>query len=667
MTGKHRKNEGSITVFLSLTLLVLMALLGTMTEVARGKVCRVQGRRVLRLASDSVMSEYSRPLFDKYSLFFIETGGKPFSRSIAEYASGTLDPDPLFPGSLNFYGGMLQEVETDRERYAGENGGAALQEQIVSFMKRSMAADAVESLLGKTGGLDKMDEQAAQIEQKAEEEKEAAGQCGSVLKLMSLVDGVQCGSGAVKGEKYFVKKLFCGEKKPGRFGISEAAVWNLIKENVTDVSGILKRIRKDGTKRREFATLVRKVEEKTREAWELVTKAGFRLKEMNVAGDAVSVLSSNLEILQKTGEILEHDVTDENVSELEQLWNGYDTSGIVFDYTGIGEKGGGESPMRSFSEAVSGGVAKLVLEKGMGESKKRTGDADSYYALYREEDQEKKAEPDGVKAFTEDEEVDFQGAAGGVSQVAAVDVMMCQYMKKYFSSVVNQTEETDKRLDYEWEYMLCGKESDQKNLEAVISRLVLLRSIVNTVAVLSSSEKRETAHAAALAVVGFTGMEPLIRFTQTLLLVLWGMAESLVDVAGILQNKQVPLVKGAEDIVVSFSELYQISHEYVMKKVAGLPKASEHSFGYPEYMMLLMAGTGREVRCYRMMDLMEWNIRDHDVAGFNFGSCVDSFRVRGQFSYPTKFFTLPFLQKMTGRELYSFQQQIVITAGYASQ
>lgn len=664
MIRKRREREGSITVFLSLTLLIIMALLGTMIEVTRGKVCRIQGRRVLRLAADSLMTEYSRPLYEKYNLFFIEKGGTPFPKSIASYAAGTLNPDSLFPDSFNFYDGVLQEVTTDMERYAGDNGGIALQEQIVSYMKRSMAADAVELFLGKTDTLGNMDEKAAEIEQKAKDEKEAAGQCESLLKLMRLVDGVECGNGLVKGEKYFVKKFFYGEKKPGTFGISDLAVWYVMKENVVKIPSILKSIQNDEAKKQEFAKQIQKVESKTREAWQIAKEMGSQLKKMNVAGDAAAVLSSNLTILEQTRELLKNPVTEGTVSELEQLWKDYDTSGITFNYTGIGEKGGKESPMRSFSEAISGGLSKLVLKKGMGESPKKVGDPDHYDSLYADVEREKDTSSDSLNAFTEDEEVDFQGAAGGISKMSATDVMMCQYMKKYFSTVLNQVGGTDKRLDYEWEYILCGKESDQKNLEAVIGRLVLLRSIVNTTALLSSLEKREIAYTAALAVVGFTGMEPLIRFTQTLFLVLWGMAESLVDVAGILQDKKVPLIKGAKDIVVKFPELYQISNEYVMKKAAELPKAADHSFGYPEYLMMLMMGVGRGVRCYRMMDLMEWNIRDHDFSEFHFGGCVDSFRVKGQFSYPAKFFTLPLVQKMIDRQLYDFQQEITVKVSY---
>ena len=666
MIVKNRKAGGSITVFLSLTLVIIMALLGTMIEVTRGKTCRIQARRVMKLASDSLMTEYSRPLFEKYNLYFLENEGKAFADSITEYASGKSEYNSLFPHSMDVYLGTLERVTVDGERYAGDDGGAALREQIVSYMKRRISADKVNAFLRKTDEMQPLSDSAEEIEQKAKQEKEAVGECRSVLELMRLIDGVDCSGGAVKGQKYFVKMLFTGEKKPGKFGISEAVVWNAVKKKVSDVSDFLNHLQEEA-KRREFAVLVRETLEKTKEALRIVTEMGApRLKKMNVSGDAACVLSSNRGILEKTGEMLSQEMTEQTAAELKRMWKAYDVSGIVFDYAGINEKGGAESPMSVFSDAVSGGLAKLVFKKDFNISNKSVKDADHYHSLYAADKSEKKKEEDGVAAFAKEEEVDFQGVAKGFAKTAVSDVMLCEYLKRYFSSVQTKVG-ANKRLDYEWEYILCGKGSDKKNLETVINRLVLLRSVINTAALLSSSEKRETAYAAALAVVGFTGMEPLIRFTQTLFLVLWGMTESLVEVAALLQGKKVPVIKTAKDIVVKFPELYRIGQAYIMEKADRLPKKNGRCFGYTDYVLLLMAGIGRDVRYHRMMDLMEWNIRDHEYSGFRFGQCVDSFKATGQFSYETKLFRLPLIQRMTGWEGNGFQQEVTVDAGYVAK
>lgn len=664
MIGGRRREGGSITVFLSLTLLVIMSLLGTMTEVARGKACRVYGRRTMRTAVDSLLTEYSRPLYDMYHLFFIENAGKPFRQSIAEYAAGTVNPDVIDAGRLDFYDAALGDVTVTEERYAGDEGGVAIREQITEYMKRSLASDAAQKLLGKTKPLEQLEETAKEIDQKVSEQKQDAEESCHVLELMRLVDGVDCSDSRIKGQEVFVKMFFHGKKQAERFGITEPVVWNAMKGNIVELQTYFGRMQKNTGMKQRFAGMVSQADKKTAEALKLVDQLGDRLERWNISGDAAAILRSNRSILRQTGEYLRQPLTDEVMAELKKMWKRYNTSGIVFDYAGINEKGGAENPIDCFSNAISGGLTKLVLEKSAPVSKKKVKNANHYQTLNKNGKVAQGVEDDRLKAFAEKSDVELTGAVKGIARAEVSDVMMCQYMKKYFSSAVKCVGTEKKRLDYEWEYILCGGGSDKENLDKTIGRLVLLRSIINTTAIFSSSAKRDTAYAAALAVVGFTGMEPLIRLTQTLFIILWGTAEALVDAAAILQDREVPLFKTGKNVVVEFSELYQISNPYIMKKVAGYPKADGHSVGYEEYMMLMMKGMEEERQHYRMMDLMEWNIRDNREPKFNFGICVDSFQVTGEFLYNTKFFHMSFLQNIIDRKLNCFRQRITLEARY---
>lgn len=664
MMGDRKRTDGSITVFLSLTMLIIIALLGTMTEVARGKACRVYSRRTLRTAVDSLMTEYSRPLYDRYHLFFIENGGKAFPQSIAGYAAKTLNPDTLASGKMDFYDGVLTDVTVEKERYAGENGAVALQEQIMSYMKRTLAVDAVQKLLGKTKALEQLDKAAEGIDQKVREEKEAAQESQSILKLMQLVDGVDCSGGSVKGQQTFVKMFFHGKKQPERFGITESTAWDAVKGNIVELQVYFSRISKSVKIRQQFAKLVCDVEEKAREALKIAEEIGPQLHSYNISGDVIAVLRSNLSILVQTQEYLKQPLTDENMSALKQLWKKYNTSGIVFDYAGINERGGADNPINSFSNAIAGGLSKLVCRQGEKISKKLVKNPDRYRNLYDKIREDTNADTDQIRSFVKKQEVSFGQTTKGITRALASDALMCGYMKKNFSSVVQFAGTGEKRLDYEWEYILCGGKGDEQNLNEVIKRLVLFRSVINITALLSSASKRNTAYTAALGVVGFTGMEPLVRFTQTLFLILWGMVEALVDVAALLQGKELSAIKTSKDIVVKFSELYKVSNQYIMEKVSGIPRTVAQSLGYSEHLMLLMMGTNTNKKCYRMMDLMEWNIRDNDVPKFNFGICVDSFVVNGNFSFATKLFQLPFVQSIVNRNAGYFQQDVVIEAQY---
>lgn len=656
-----------ITVFLSLTLLIIMALLGTMVEVTRGKVCRVYGRRILRSAADSLLTEYSRPLYEEYHLFFIEDAGKSFEQSIAEYAADALEVKGVLAERTDLYDGTLTDVTTEQKKYIGDDGGAELKRQITDYMKRSIASDALDQFRGEMEPVEGIGESASEIDKKAKEEKEAAELDEKLLELMKRIDGVEYSDGAISGNTYFVKMFYHGECRAEDFGITEDSVWKTVKKYVVNVDEMIEQAAEDTTQKNEFLKQVEQAAKKAEQALKTVKDLGGDISKLNLGGDAVSFLASDLRILRETKNRLEKSFTKEQVSELKQLWKEYDTSGVIFDYSGIGEEGGAENPMDSFKNAISGGLSKLVIKDTEKISKKKTQHADNYKKLYGNKDEEEEDYAKDVQDFAGEEEVNLQAAVKDIAGISMADYLLFEYLKKFFSTVSHPVGKMEKRLDYEWEYIVCGEESDKENLEQVINRLVLVRTVVNTTLILTSSSKRETAYAAALAVVGFTGLEPLVRFTQTLFIVLWGMSESLVDVAALLQNKKVPLLKTEKDMVVEFSDLYQINHPFIMDKVKKIPESDGKGFGYEQYLMLFMLVNGSSDTCCRIMDLMEWNIKDNYFKGFNLGICVSSFCVKGAFSFSTKFFQLPFIQNVLNREQDWFGQEVILQAGYVTE
>lgn len=667
MEQNKKGKRGGITVFLSLTLLVILALAGTMAEVTRGKVCQVYSRRTLGSASDSLLTEYSRPLYEQYQLFFIEDAGKSFEKSIAEYAADTLEPDSISEKSTDLYAGTLTDVKVDAKRYVGDDGCEAMKEQICTYMKRRLAADVFDKFRGKAKPAESLERTAGELEKKAEEEKEAAKWNTTLLELMKLVDGVSCSDGKITGRKYFVKMFCSGEKRRESLGIAEESVWGAIKENVIHMEGVRNDIYKDKIKRKAFLTNVREADKCLKKAQELVSAMGKDIEKSGISPRAADILSSNHRVLLEIQKILQKDSVEEaELSVLKQLWRRYDTTGIVFDYTGIGTQGGAENPLDHFKETISGGVSKLVIKQDLKLSEKNAANADHYRKLY-EGKSEQEDYSEAVQGFANSEEIKLQGAVKDLAHISTTDFMLVEYMKRYFSSIKKVVDHRKRRLEYEWEYIVCGGNSDKKNVEQVLNRIVLMRTVINSGVLFASASRRETTHAAALAVVGFSGLEPLVRFTQTVFTVLWGMTESLVDVAAILQEKKVPLIKTEKDIKVDFADIFRISRPYIMDKVRAFPDASQEDFGYEQYLMLFLAAGGSDVMCYRMMDLMEWNIKDNDFSGFQFGSCVDSFMVSGTFSFQTKFFRFPYIQKMLDRKQEEFNRETRIYAGYSPQ
>lgn len=662
---RENDHAAGITVFLSLTLLIIMALLGTMVEVTRAKVCQVYGRRILRAATDSLLTEYSRPLYEEYHLFFIENAGKPFEQSIMEYASDTLEVKGILAPRTDLYDGTLTDVATEQKKYMGDGGGEELRRQITDYMKRATVSDAFDKFQGEIKPAEKIGKSAGEIEKKADEEKETAQYDKELLKLMKSIDGVTYSDGVISGSRYFVKMFYCGRCRAEDFGITEVSVWKTVKKHLVSVDQVLAGLMEDPMGKVGFLQQVEGAAREAEKALRVVKASGRNISKLHLGGDVEAFLTSRLNILRQTERILRKSLNKEHISELKQLWKQYDTSGIVFDYSGIGEEGGASNPMDSFKNAISGGLLELVVKDPEKISEKKVTQADRYQKLY--EGKEKTEDyTKAVQNFAEEQEVSLQGAVKDIAKVSVADYLLFEYLKKFFSSVSHPVGKMQKRLDYEWEYITSGGESDKENLEQVISRLVLMRTVVNTALVFSSSSKREAAYAAALAVVGFTGLEPLVRFTQTLFIVLWGMSEALVDVAALLQDKKVPLLKTESNMVVQFSDLYRINHSFIMDRVTKFPDFTGNGFGYEQYLMLFMLANGNSVTCLRMMDLMEWNIKDNYFKGFNLGICVSSFCVNGIFSFPTKFFWLPFIHNILKEERDWFKKEFTLQAGYTA-
>ncbi len=649
-------SRGGVTIYVSLSLLLVMALLGTMLEVTRGKVCRVHSRRTLQVAAERLMTEYSRPLYDRYGLFFLEDNGEPLEQCVARFAGDILDADDLYDGSLD-------ELEVTDKRYIGDHGGEELLRQIEAKMKRQLAEDVVKAGIKKNESAFSVEDSARKIDKKVEKEREEAEAGIQLCKLMKLVDGVNCASGGVRGQRYFVKMFYRGEKRGESLGITEAVVWEAIKGEMVSLDETLPELTKDSVKSR-FLEQVKKVEKKTEEALSIMRQLGTALASLHLGTDPISVLEGNLQILDQTQKILTKEVTTEKIVELEVLWEGYDTQGVVFSYTGVTEAGGSENPIESFTEVLSDGILNLVLKENLSVSEKSITGADGYREWYEAVEEDVKY-GERIHNFAKEQEVELEGVMGGLSQLSVSDYFLTEYGKAYFSNWCHVREEDECALDYELEYLVCGKRSDKKNLEQVIDRLFLMRTVVNATALFASPNRCQTAYTAALSVVGFTGMEPLIRFTQTLFLVLWGMAEALVDVAGILQGKHVSLMKSQSDFKVEFSELFQFSRQYIQRKVGQLPKSGQHSFEYEDYVTLFILGNKRATVCYRMMDLMQANVRRDGVEHFNLGMCLSSFEMRGVFTFPTRFFRLPQMQDMLHRSLYQYHSESTITMSYA--
>lgn len=632
----EKKADGSITIFLTLTFLVMIALGCGMVELARGSVCKNQAQRLLRVGTESLLAEYSEPMYKEYRLFFLEDAGKSYEDTIKFYINKNLEqPKSLLP-ITDLFGGTLEEVNVPDKTYVTEDGGKPMLDQICEYMKREGISQIFDNIKGNKAALDSMEATANEIEKDTAEQKEKAKEGMELVQWMEMIDGVCVKNGNVKEKTIFAKMFFHGKKQAQTFHISDQNIWEKMENKVVSIDEMLKDISSKEQERKKYLKMFQQLENLCSR---LVSEAEQNMemcKSVPGRDTLAEELKTNQSILSQSSMLLSQTWSEESDKEMQALWAEYKMPSMCFDYNGMEEDGGGENPLDSFSKAMSEGVLKMVMEDYSKVSEQTVENPDHYLQLIQEQEKEKRSDP--VKTLTDDENVDFQNSAQKMGSFAATEVCLLAYLKKFFSNVT-ETAGSDNVLRYEWEYLICAERSDKENLSGVIERIVLLRTAANASALFVSAKSRETTHAAALAVVGFTAIEPLIRFMQTLFTVLWGMAEAVVDTAAILQGKEVPFVKTADKFSVDFTELFAFTHDLVMQKARQYKKADKRSFGYEEYLSFFLLAMDRSTVCARMMDLMEWKIQKKYVPGFRLGLCTSRFNVTAKFVYPWK---LPF-------------------------
>ncbi len=663
--------SAGITVMMSLVGVLIIAMVGTCVETARYTACSGQGCEVLRVGTDALLTEYSKPLYDNYGLFFIEDNGEPFERVIARYVGAGMKNTP---GFTDFLKGELCSLSINEKIHVGDNEAEPLADEIKEYMKRFATADGLRSLLGKVSKLSDAEDTATAIEQTVDEEREDTKLDKRILRLMLLVDGVRISrSGSVTCDKYFVKKYAVVDNYTGAdFGITEAKVWNSVKRQINKNPVEFNDI---GPKFLSGIKAVREKTEKAIEEGERLKRDYATAKHSDMAARIIAGLPSlagNLRVLKETEKLLSNVNTSvkETKLKLKELWKDYDTDSLSFDYSGVSAaKGDDADPLNSLGSAIGDGILSLVCKNPEKLSEKGIKKPDKYAEYYKSQPVKKDDYTNRVKSLTQDREVSLSGTLGDVVEYGLDEFMLDSYITKMFPSYIEKNEKKDKdgnkwkrSLNYGWEYVVAGNGSDKSNLESVISRILALRSITNFTAILADPIKRAEAFAAATAVVGFTGLVFLIHFTQTLFIAAWAFAESLCDIAALLQKRDVPLIKTSAQIKTSFPEMFLLTNGAICSRAMRYTPESAMSFGYKEYIIMFLMMTPGKL--YRIMDLIENDMKKNGYDGFSIGKCVFKIDVEAGFRFPAKFFHLPGISRILNRDLSGYEYNCRISAGY---
>lgn len=170
------------------------------------------------------------------------------------------------------------------------------------------------------------------------------------------------------------------------------------------------------------------------------------------------------------------------------------------------------------------------------------------------------------------------------------------YANKVFNCATDKLQENSVFV-YEREYLICGRESDYKNLEGVITKIAGIRLPVNYSYLMSSTEKLGKIRNISVPISLTTGVpEPILKH---LIGGCWAYVEGLAEIRGLLTGKKLAFKKNSGNWITDLSDL--------CNSMYGECKEAENGLTYEDYLTVLMALTPEETLHLRMLDIIQLN------------------------------------------------------------
>lgn len=268
-----------------------------------------------------------------------------------------------------------------------------------------------------------------------------------------------------------------------------------------------------------------------------------------------------------------------------------------------------KDPRKGLKELLSGGVLNLVMSEHDISTKKIP-------IVYGKENSKKDKVVDffhkkSVVAFLEDMNKDL-----AMNRIAS-EGLAVSYANSVCRNASNKP--VKEGMQYEMEYLIAGKNSDQKNLQYVVNRLLLIRFGLNYSHLLSSGKKQAEAYALAAQIANVAATVPgVVEGIKLLILSAWAYGESIIDLRGLLKGNKIAVIKKEENWQLSLSGLSNLTAE---------EKQSQNGITYQDYLqILLLLQPDLKEKYRRMMDVMEQRIQEKQN-DFLLSECVFSFQM----------------------------------------
>ena len=179
------------------------------------------------------------------------------------------------------------------------------------------------------------------------------------------------------------------------------------------------------------------------------------------------------------------------------------------------------------------------------------------------------------------------------------------YAKKHFGHALRVRE--DSYLEYEMEYILCGKKNDRANFYGTRNRIIALREALNFAYINTNQRMAEEALMAAELVAPGPGAIPV----QQAILAAWAFAESVNDYRLLIHGHPVPYIKDESTWAIKIESVIGNTEKgYIYT-------GEERGEYYDDYLFVMTFLLGENTRVLRIMDLIEIDMKKNCYKDFN--------------------------------------------------
>ena len=628
-----KKNySASITVFLSLSFVLIAALILTITESARTIAQKYYMQTALNSAMESLFSEFHRPLWENYRIYALEFRDDDLLKEeLQSFIKPYSDARNLFPA----------KIEKDGFSFTGRgllSESHYFEEEILEYMPALLAKDCIEFLGEKKNGTDipSILEEASKKEKEADsiqrlQEKYALNHY-DVEYLEDCINNIDRFCKKTETLKHYALYSLQTHDASLFFSYSSSlkATLNSLKNTVNSYDA-----RADLLKSKvealwnDFSAEKENLEEDGIAAIETQLKSYDNyLDDGGRVRQKIDGFPAQCENLDSAIEGIEENVRrfQEYIEEERERRRKRKKEEEDYD-----EDNGLQAEIDNFyNDTISTWQALTMPVYGEAVTqinKKNKRILESIHDIEKKKLLELLL-PSGKECPSTEES--FSSAlfstesAANPIQVGLLGEYSLRFFHSYHKEESAHTTPYSNAKGLEVEYLLHGKKSDYENLSAQVTSLLAFRESMNFIHIMSDPEKLEAVEEFVTSFLAITANPVVIAVFSAFVIGIWAFAQSLLDVKELLNDERVPLMHSLESWSLSLNHLLDflsyLSGEEIPRENIGL--------SYEDYLRISLFTKGllsqakiNDSMLYCMEKDIQTSIRDKEPS-FRMDKCL---------------------------------------------